>query len=375
MKKIASKFYGAALAVALAHLGLAGFGFLVNLLMLFPATVLADSVAPASYNANLLPGQSVTIAKTVIINAGTPTSAKVDVFFFADTTGSMYTALANVQSGISAIITATSGLGDVAYGVGEYKDDGDEFVYRLNQDITKDTAAVQDGVDAWVASGGGDWDEAQLYGLYQVANTTTWRTGSTRILVWFGDAPGHDPAGPSPGVTESEATAALVAKLIKVEALDLSQLNYYGQAQRIADATGGHYYTGVDVTQIVEVIKNAIITSFSTYSTVSLGTSSVPAGLAVNVSPPSYTGAYDRSIDRTFNFNVTFTANSLGDYNFAIPVLVDGGTMATEQDTIKVGFGLTFPLPGYTPSTVPVAAVMDNSVLERTPIEFMSPGT
>jgi murein DD-endopeptidase MepM/ murein hydrolase activator NlpD len=37
-------------------------------------------------------------------------------------------------------------------------------------------------------------------------------------------------------------------------------------------------------------------------------------------------------------------------------------------------FWLTFPLPGYTHLTAPVAAVMDNSVLERTPIEFYVPG-
>lgn len=42
--------------------------------------------------------------------------------------------------------------------------------------------------------------------------------------------------------------------------------------------------------------------------------------------------------------------------------------------TAVVAWGLAFPLPGYTPSTAPVGAVMDNSVLERTPIEFYVPG-
>ena len=118
-----------------------------------------------------------------------------------------------------------------------------------------------------------------------------------------------------------------------------------------------------------------------TYNTVSLGTSLVPAGLTVNVSPPSYTGEgpYDRSIDRTFTFDVTFTAVSPGSYSFTIPVLVDGGTMASEQDNIQVGVAglLRFPLPGYTPYTAPVSVVMDDSVLERTPIQFYAvpPGT
>ena len=310
----------------------------------------------------------------------------VDVFFLADTTGSMGATLEAVKAGTAGIIAGLSELGDVAYGVGEYKDYDlyypDPFVFRLNQDITKDAALVQAGINAWEALGGYDTPEGQIYALYQVANTVGWRPGSTRIIVWFGDAPGHDPAGPPPGVTETEATAALVAQTIKVMALDvssdpLSNLDSYGQATKIATATNGKYYSGIDPAQIVTDIKNAIIDSFQTYRTVSLGTDMVPAGLGVTVEPPSYNAGevpYDRSIDRTFTFNVTFTALSPGSYPFFIPVLVDGGEMAREQDNIVVGGLLGFPLPGYTPFTAPVSAVMDNFVLERTPIEFYVPG-
>jgi hypothetical protein len=375
MESKTSKFCGKALAFMLVLLGLAGSALFAFSVLLIPVNVLADTVVPSNYTTSLKPGNSVTITKTVTIKAGTPTTAKVDVFFLADTTGSMAAALTNVQNGAAAIIAGTAGLGDVAYGVGEYKDVGDAFVYRQNQAITKDTAAIQTGLNAWVAEGGGDYEEGQLFALERVANTAAWRPGSTRILIWFGDAPGHDPAGPSPGVTEAQAIAALVAKTIKVLALDVGSLNETGQAQRIADATSGQYYSGIDVNQIVTKIQDAIITSFETYNTVSLGTSLVPVGLTASISPPSYTGTFDRSIDRIFTFNATFTAVSPGSYSFSIPVLVNGGTMATEQDVIQVGGLLGFPLPGYTPSTVPVSAVMDNSVLERTPIQFYVPGT
>ena len=124
--------------------------------------------------------------------------------------------LASVQAGAAAIMAGTAGLGDVAYGVGEYKDFDlvypDPFVYRLNQNITTDTSAVQTGINAWGASGGWDTPEGQIYALKQVADTVGWRDGSTRIIIWFGDAPGHDPAGPPPGVSETEAIAALVAQ-------------------------------------------------------------------------------------------------------------------------------------------------------------------
>ena len=51
------------------------------------------------------------------------------------------------------------------------------------------------------------------------------------------------------------------------------------------------------------------------------------------------------------------------------PVTTSAETTVTLQAAL-----LRFPLPGYTPYTAPVSAVMDNSVLERTSIEFYVPG-
>jgi hypothetical protein len=371
------------MAVVMALLALAGSAFFTFLVLLVPVNVLADTVSPPSYATSLkLGARSDPITKTVTISKGTPGTALVDVFFLADTTGSMGATLDAVKTGAATIMSnVKTALGDVAFGVGEYKDYDlyypDPFVFRLNQDITKDADLVQFGINAWEALGGYDEPEGQLYALKQVADTVAWRPGSTRIIVWFGDVWGHDPAGPPPGVTETEAIAALLAQTIKVMALDVGSLNYTGQATRIAAATNGKYYSGIDPAQIATDIINSIIVSFQTYNTVSLGTSTVPAGLEVTVDPPSINAGevpYDRSTERTFTFTVTFKALSPGSYSFTIPLLVDGGTMAFEQDDILVGGLLGFPLPGYTPYTAPVSAVMDNSVLERTPIEFYVPG-
>ena len=48
-------------------------------------------------------------------------------------------------------------------------------------------------------------------------------------------------------------------------------------------------------------------------------------------------GSYDRSIARTFNFDVTFTGVSDGDYSFNIYATVNGVRVATEADRITVG--------------------------------------
>ena len=132
MKSKASKFCGGAFTVVMALLGLAGSAFIALIVMLIPVNALADSIAPSSYSTSLKPGASVTITKTVTISAGTPGTALLDVFFLADTTGSMGTAINNVKVGAAAIMANISGLGDVAYGVGEYKDYNayDPFVYR-----------------------------------------------------------------------------------------------------------------------------------------------------------------------------------------------------------------------------------------------------
>jgi hypothetical protein len=279
----------------------------------------------------------VTVDKTVTVSAGAPSSSLADVFFLADTTGSMGGVISSVATSASAILAGTTGIGNVAWGVGDYKDIGDVYEYRLETPITTSVAAVQAGINTWYASGGGDYQESDLQGLYEAAQSGTgWRPGSARLLIWMGDASGHDPSG-SLGITEAQATAALQSANIKTLAVDVGTLNDTGQATRIAAATGGAYYHGIDSASIVSTIESAITAAFSTYGTVSLDLSEAPAGVSVASLPGSYTGTYDRSVERTFDFDVTFTGVNPGTYDFKIYALVDGGRVATEGDHIQVG--------------------------------------
>ncbi len=305
-----------------------------------PFSALADSISPDSFGATLGVGESVTIHKEVTVDAGTPTSSKVDVYFMADTTGSMGSYLNAIKSSASAILSSTAGLGDVAFAVGEYKDFNmwDDYAYRLNTAMTTTEATAQAGINAWSANGGADWPEAPLYALSSAADSaaTGWRAGSERILVWFGDAPGHDPSG---GATQASTIAALSAKNISVQAIDVGTasdgMDSTGQATAIANGTSGNVYTGIDSSSIVDTITAAITTAVSTYSTVDLGISGAPAGVTVT-STSGHSGSYDRSISRTFGFDVTFTGVTPGDYSFGIDALVDGGIVATESDHIIV---------------------------------------
>ena len=315
--------------------------FLFGLICTFVMTsgvALADSITPTSVTADLAIGESLIVAKTVIVTEEPPTSAPVDVFFLTDSTGSMGPQIAAVKASASTILGDTAGLGDLRWGAGEYRDIFDVFTYRTNQDLTSNQAAVQAGINSWFASGGGDFEEANLFALEEVAETVSWRDGATKILVWFGDAPGHDPRV---GSTEASATAALVAENIAVQAVDVGSLNLTGQAQRIADATGGEYFPGIDTGDLVDTIIDAIIAELDEYTLVSLGVVGSSGPIDVSFSPDAYAGMYDRSVDRTFLFDVTFTRTADGDASFGIGAFVDGGLVATEADR----FGGTGTVP------------------------------
>ena len=315
--------------------------------VLMPSFALADAISPETYSATIGVGESVTINKTVTVSEEPSSTAAVDVYFLADTTGSMGSQINAVQAGASSILASTAGLGDVMFAVGEYEDwyTGSDQPYTLHQDFTSDVGLVQDAITKWDSplGWGGDGLESQLYGLEQAAETASWRDGSTRILVWFGDYAGHDPSGPS---TLATATQALVDENITVEAISVG---YYGglgtQADSITSATGGTHYTGISTAALVSTITDAITNVVNTYSTVGIDVSDVPDGVGVEVSPADYTGDYTRDLERTFDFSVTFTGLVEGLYDFDIYATVDGARVATESDSITVGGPAPVPEP------------------------------
>jgi len=185
-----------------------------------------------------------------------------DIFFLADTTGSMGDFITNVRTQASNIFTTIQGaVTDVQFGVGEYKDDepdfcsGDPFAFRVDQSITSDTSAVQTGINAWAADGGCDEPESYINALQQVGLNAGigWRSGTTKIVVWFGDAPSHDP---NFGATTSSAVAALVAQGVKVLAINVGtgNLDSSGQATAVVNGAGGKLVTlgSADLSQIIQ---------------------------------------------------------------------------------------------------------------------------
>ena len=138
-----------------------------------------------------------------------------------------------------------------------------------------------------ITTGGGDAPEAQLFALHMLGEAPGggigWRPDSKRIIVWFGDVPGHDPICTAmsglPDITEATATARLAGEEITVLAISTDTgvvdgldgdptagaTDYTctvgglaGQATRIAGATGGTAVAGIDAGKIVDTIIDLI---------------------------------------------------------------------------------------------------------------------
>ena len=318
-------------------------------IVLFAGSALADAITPDTYSATIGIGGSASIHKNVSVSAGMPTTAQADVYLLSDTTGSMSGTIAAVRTGFGSIVTGLSGLGSIAFGAGQFKDLGDGLPlnggsYKIDQTISTNAALTQTAINGWSASGGGDTPEQSLSALRTASGASTgWRAGSKKIVVLTGDAPSHDTAHPTPAIAGTDTTNTggdLAAAGVTVEAANVGDLNGFGQydgADSIyAHGAAGTYFTSLDPANLVTDIIAAIGSAFSNYSTVTLDLSGVPAGLAAALVPVDYTGAFDRSIDRDFGFDLSFTGLVPGVYTFSVNALVDGGIIATETDTITV---------------------------------------
>ncbi len=306
-----------------------------RLLGVLPASSLA-TISPNINDFTMNPGQSLdeTITVTIPANAGT---AKADVYFLADTTGSMGGILSAVQTGASAVLSSLSGLGiDIFFGVGNYKDflSSDPYGFQHQVSLTNTAAAVTASINAWSAAGGEDTPEADLFALNSLAEAPGgpigWRSGSKRIIVWFGDAPGHDPvckaaSGASFDVTEASATANLVAQKIAVLAIStatpgldddpkLGESGYDGtcgapggtpgQATRISTATGGALATGINPGNIVNTIISLVKAAVGGYNNVNLVPSASITGFISSIDPPGGYGPLPGDKDQTLTFTV-----------------------------------------------------------------------
>ena len=235
------------------------------------SAALGAGVEPTSYSNTIESGGSVTIKKTVHTPAIPPNP---DIVFLSDTTGSMESAIANVQANATSIMNAVNSAqpagATAQFAAANYKDgrpgpepggcESDPYAFLLDQGLTETLPDVQSAINTWSAAGGCDAEESQINALYQLATGAVgFRPDSTRVIVWFGDVPGHDP---DLGHTLEEAIEALEAANIRVIAVPVvtaeAGLDATGQASAVAAATGGQVMPAATPEEVSEKILEGL---------------------------------------------------------------------------------------------------------------------
>lgn len=333
---------------------------------LFGGTAFADSIDPTSFSADLEVGESVTITKTVTVEEGGPSDALIDVFFSIDTSGSMGSAIANAKTAAGDIFTALGGFGDVAGGVGVYSE-GASLANTppgatINLDITTSSADVISAINAVTLGnpdGGGDFPERGQDAVAQISDNASWRPGSNRFIISLGDASWKNDV-----VSDADAIAALTDANVTLVGLRFSNFNIADSdsddtnfAQSVEDLGGTVFAGGTSPADIVAAITAGITAGFSEYNSVTVD--DLGEGLPeIDVSTVCLSadigacngaaaeGNYDRSVERTFEFEVTFTRLATGETSFFTYGLVDGGIVARESDRFGGDGGTpVIPLP------------------------------
>jgi hypothetical protein len=307
------------------------------------------------------------------------TAPKADVYLLADTTGSMSAVLESVAAASNAIISDPAFAGfDVAWGVGNYRDfpvdDGVHNSYAFAHQLSPSTSLpdATTAIGSWVAAEGSDTSEGQLFALDRVANESAigWRADSKRIVVWIGDAPGHDPicaslTGLGFDITEATSTAALSAAAITVVAIgtntglaaDLdgdpgaSASDYTGlgcvpagtagQATRIAAATGGSYTSGLSPADVVAQLVGLIKTAISSVGNVHLTPTGQTAEFITSITPAGGYGPLPGDVEHVLTFEVAWRGSRACGredqvFEGTIDVVADGVTVAAKPVRVTV---------------------------------------
>ncbi len=323
----------------------------LGMLAAMAGTAAAQSITPERVEATINVGQTFTINKTITLGASGATN--VDLFFLADNTGSMGGIVNNAKAGAGAIL---EGFGDgFEFGVGRYLGDPSESgvtaatAYTRQLDMTTDKASVQTAINGWFASGGGDLPEANFFALKQVSETTSWRLGAQRIVVWFGDATSHTRT-----VTEAETIAALQAAGVRVVAfnslgsgsgIDGTFGGSLNQASKIVAGAGGsltNNFNSLSGPTFVAAVNSAISSATSTID-LNFFSTYLGDGLSIAFRCTDALGCDDVAAGASRQFAVDITGLAEGTYNFNIGAR---GVDALETDIIRVIGGASVPEPG-----------------------------
>ena len=323
----------------------------------------SDTIDPETFTADLDLDESVTIEKTVVIEATGPKEAVIDVHFLIDTSGSMGSQINTAKAASSDLFTSLeSSFGDVSAGVGVFSEGAflDNPTPHANaiigSGLTTDNATFTANVNEVtlnIPNNGGDFPESGYDGIALAGDNLDWRPGSNRFMFVFTDASAKGDL--------AAAQASLANNDISLVTLSYGTLGTITASYGDTNFPGATVYaSSTSVDDIISDVTAGITAGFASYGAVTVGDLGVGLPLGIEVSTvctgadigacvgAEALGDYDREVDRTFTFDVTFKRTADGDAEFYTNALVDGGIVAREFDK----FPSPVPLPAGLPLLV-----------------------
>jgi uncharacterized repeat protein (TIGR01451 family) len=301
---------------------------------------LGSGVDPSSFVGTLTSGSSTHVAKVVHTPAIPPNP---DIVFLADTTSSMTPALSNVQSEAASIMSQVVAAQPTAeFGVANYTDQNCPTPFTLDQSLTASTATVQTALNGLTTPNlacNTDAAEDFLNGLFQLATNPAvgFRTGSTRIVVLFGDSSSHDP---SAGHTLAQTISALQAAGIEVVAVKVpgspgflfDGLDSHGQATAVATATGGSVQNAGSAADVA----NSILAGLHNLPVTVAPAPACDAGLTATYDAASKSGTSGDDIPFDETLTVAPNAPDGGTLHCTVDFLISGQHQAGFQQTVAI---------------------------------------
>jgi Mg-chelatase subunit ChlD len=287
---------------------------------------------------------------------------QLDVVFLMDVSGSMGDELDVVKAEANVIMqnlrnlvadtnfaVATfadyPGFRDTQYG-NLYGGSGD-YPWRLDQDLTADMLQVNRAINRISLLNGEDGPEAYTRALYEV-QSLSWRPGSRRLVILFGDAFPHDRTflgtdyGIDPGQDAIANTvddlqlrrviadlSAAHINVIAVNTIDAENADVTRFFRYAAEETGGQYFRLDSAEQIPEAIETLVEGQIAAINQIEISAESPYSGW-LTVNPASHTNvSYD---GRILEFRVRICPGQAnaerGDYNFDLTVIADDEAVA-----------------------------------------------
>jgi hypothetical protein len=293
---------------------------------------------------------------------------RVDVVFLIDASGSMEAVIDEVQAQSIEIMESVRALvPDSAFGVASFVDyseftdskydsmygSGDDYPYRLDQDITEDTEDIQAALDRIELLYGNDMPESYSRALWEM-QFLDWREDSKRIVILFGDAHPHDrtffdidygvdPGRDEIGDTEDDLAFEDVVRDLVDERITVIGVNSGYESDEairtfeyVAEETGGLYFPLYDAGDIPDAVAQSIEEEVSV---IDLLTVRAVAGYEdwITITPDSYTGI---GSFETVEFTVRICPldGRADDGTYDIDLILDGDGAALETISVSIDY-------------------------------------